>query len=346
MTPLNDYLAAKRELKRWTRHAEDAGITALGVGLTKVCGKLLPDVGVQVYVQQKRTRSALHSKRRLPANLDGLRVDVIQSCPAQFMGGSGRPSPATIQRRVDAANGRTRVRPLVGGVSCANRFISSGTLGYFATSALPSDDPESVYLLSTAHVFGPPGTDTQKRCVVQAAPADGGTGQSVVAEVARSVMPSPDESNTIDAAIAKVRPGIQIEPEILGIGAVNDVTKATLGEAVQKQGRTTGLTAGNVVSIAYETQVNFQYRNTDRPHAFTNQIRIEPDDPDRPFALFGDSGALVVTEHARRAVGLYFAGAYDGSYGLATPITRIQRSLGVRLLRTVAAPQREATGEF
>ncbi len=103
---------------------------------------------------------------------------------------------------------------------------------------------------------------------------------------------------------------------------------------VRKQGRTTGRTAGRVVSVDYETEVSFRYREQSRPYRFARQIRIEPVNSAEPFALFGDSGALVVSESDSSAVGLYFAGPYDGSYGLATPMSHIQEALGVRLMGT------------
>ena len=65
---------------------------------------------------------------------------------------------------------------------------------------------------------------------------------------------------------------------------------------------------------------------------FTDQVRIEGRG-DAPVGLGGDSGSLVVTaESTPRAVGLYFAGPEDGTYGVANPIDEVLERLDVEIL--------------
>lgn len=332
MCALSDYSEAKRELKRWLRRRGAPHATALGLGLRRTAGKRTSDFALQIYVCRKRPARTLSRSDRLPATLDGMPIDVCESVPARFAGGHVRPTTGEVKARLRARRGRARVRPLQAGVSCSNQFVNCGTLGYFCVSDSAGLPRDSVYLLSAAHVFESPRTSH----ILQAAPADGGTDRDVVADVVASTPLSSNaaRTNRVDAAVARVRSGLEVDPTLRGVGRITGASDAAVGMTVRKLGRTTGLTTGQVVSIDYETRVSFQYRRRSRPYPFTNQIRIEPIDPSHPFALFGDSGSLVVSENAAFAIGLYFAGAYDGSYGLATPIQRAQDALGVRLLGT------------
>ena len=82
--------------------------------------------------------------------------------------------------------------------------------------------------------------------------------------------------------------------------------EASLGLAVQKYGRTTRLTSGEVSEI--NVVVNVCYESTGptctKWARFIDQIAMTPGD----FSAGGDSGSLVVTQSGNKAVGLLFAG--------------------------------------
>lgn len=127
--------------------------------------------------------------------------------------------------------------------------------------------------------------------------------------------------NVVDAAIGA--PTTNISNEILDIGRVSDSSvTATLGQAVQKSGRTTGLTKGTVelvnvtIDVAYQAQCGIGRRLTAR---FVNQTGISPGS----FSAGGDSGSLVVEDVAMNPgrVGLLFAGS--SSLTFANPYSAV-----------------------
>ena len=98
-----------------------------------------------------------------------------------------------------------------------------------------------------------------------------------------------------------------------------------------KFGRSTGYTEGLIDSIGGDYRVKLSPEHDPRIWRFTNQIRIVPSKSRKPFALEGDSGALILELSTNRPVGLFFSGAKDGSYGLANPIQAVTNALGIRL---------------
>lgn len=123
-------------------------------------------------------------------------------------------------------------------------------------------------------------------------------------------------SNVIDAAIALTTTGD------LGNATPSDgygtpsatIADAVLNQAVQKYGRTTGLTRGKIVGI--NATVNVTYSSGTAQ--FVNQIVVNSP---HPFIKPGDSGSLLVTDNpGANPVGLLFAGDRTGKYGIANPI--------------------------
>ena len=86
------------------------------------------------------------------------------------------------------------------------------------------------------------------------------------------------------------------------------LTSASVGMSVQKYGRTTGLTVGEIeavnvtVNICYERQGPRRCKKLAR---FVDQITITPG----VFSDGGDSGSLIVTTASNSPVGLLFAGS-------------------------------------
>lgn len=150
-------------------------------------------------------------------------------------------------------------------------------------------------------------------------------------------------NNVVDAAVAEVRtahglPLVDVVTPPAGYGApraahlTNTELAALFAQGafpVQKFGRTTGRTGGQVTSINTTVIVSYK-RGLAR---FVNQI-VVPGGPG--FILPGDSGSLLVTrEVAQRGladgipVGLLFAGNSDGSQALANRIEDVLRALSV-----------------
>ncbi len=137
--------------------------------------------------------------------------------------------------------------------------------------------------------------------------------------------------NTVDAAIAQVRPGaVNSGGSILDIGQVSSATAApSLGMAVKKSGRTTGLTTGSIsaINLTVDIYYNKHCGIGSQRARFTNQIAIGPG----TFSGGGDSGSLIVENVTTcpRPVGLLFAGS--GTVTLANPINNVLSSFGVTM---------------
>ncbi|HYL57930.1 MAG TPA: hypothetical protein VEU51_03595 [Candidatus Acidoferrales bacterium] len=207
---------------------------------------------------------------------------------------------------------------------------ASGTLGAVV------QDPISLYVLSNNHVIGllnhaqfgdlvtEPGL-VDKQCTQVAG--------DTVAFFNRSVklLFAPRKLNTVDASVAAVRVGF-VDTNIKNIGPIAGTTVApTLGLKVQKMGRTTCLTFGQITGVNINATVGYdKLSGKIRPANFIGQIMIQGDQ-NGGFGGPGDSGSLVVTQQAcPQAVGLLFAGSQDGSI-LANPINDVLNGLHVTM---------------
>jgi hypothetical protein len=218
-------------------------------------------------------------------------------------------------------------RPVPIGVSAGQPDVTAGTIG-----ARVSDSSE-IYALSNNHVFANRNDASKGDNILQPGRVDGGTDPSNAIgtlydfEPLRfcGVLSCPD--NRIDAALALT------SADNLGTGTPENgygeprsgTTTATLGQAVQKYGRTTGLTTGTVSGINATINVNY---NTGTVR-FVDQILIS----DGRFSQGGDSGSLVVTKGSggedRKPVGLLFAGSNTNT--IANPIDLVLERFGVAI---------------
>jgi hypothetical protein len=101
-----------------------------------------------------------------------------------------------------------------------------------------------------------------------------------------------------------------------GYGTPNSTTvpvsSLQIGQAVQKYGRTTGLTQGTIQGLNATIGVSY---GSGHVAYFRNQIMITPGS----FSAGGDSGSLIVTDDEDcNPVGLLFAGSNTETY--ANPI--------------------------
>lgn len=127
---------------------------------------------------------------------------------------------------------------------------------------------------------------------------------------------STSANNTIDAAIARSSTAVlgdRTPPN--GYGVPNSATvAASVGQAVQKYGRTTQLTHGVVTGINATVLVGYS-SGTAR---FVSQIVVGSS---KPFIKPGDSGSLLVTNDSNlNPAGLLFAGTSSGTTAIANPI--------------------------
>jgi hypothetical protein len=201
-------------------------------------------------------------------------------------------------------------RPAPIGVSTGHPDVTAGTIG-----CRVKDLSGRVYALSNNHIYADENHASIGDHVLQPGAYDHGQDpRDMIGTLAafQRITFSRFARNTIDAAIALCPLANLSNGTPLGSYGIpsNTTAPATVGLAVKKHGRTTGLTSGQVYAI--NATVNVTYDSG--VARFVNQIVITPGS----FSAGGDSGSLVVTEDGNHAVGLLFAGS--SSYTIANPI--------------------------
>ena len=226
----------------------------------------------------------------IPAEIEGVATRTVVTGPVVAY---AKPGGGTLQMGTSTGND----------LECA-----SGTLGCVVVKGGVD------YFLSNNHVFArendasigeridaPGRYDGKPRCAQTAQ----------CANLSQFVAVSFTSNNTIDAAIARPSSGrAYTQVEAGGYDPTSTVVAPSVGLAVKKTGRTSGLTHGNIQAINVTIQV--QYSNG-QIATFVNQIQTPG-----TFIRSGDSGSLMVTETTNDPVGLCFAGGTGASF--ANPI--------------------------
>ena len=136
-------------------------------------------------------------------------------------------------------------------------------------------------------------------------------------------------ANTIDAAIASSTTdelGDGTPAGGYGSPAKGSGVSASVGQSVEKYGRTTALTTGTVTGINASVLVSYGSGQT---ALFVHQIVFE--NSGLPVIGAGDSGSLLVTTDSHSAVGLLFAGNASGSMAIGNPIGAVLTRFGVTI---------------
>jgi hypothetical protein len=314
-------------------------VHAVGVGYKIVDDKETATKAVRLFVVQKIAVSLLPPRDLLPKTIDGIPVDVIESPPA-FIVKPRAKKAAKPKVRAAAADPacttkrKERQRPVVAGISTAHYNVTAGTLAYFCRSKRQGDDPNQVHVLSNNHVFADVNKAHIGDALYQPGPADGGESAHHFANLHRfvEIKLGSNGSNRVDAAIGRLLPGIEHRPEVCSIGKVAGTAKAVQNMRVRKHGRTTGYTEGEVTDESYDAVVGMDHNNPSVVASFHNQMRIATVSPYPAFGRGGDSGSLVLAKSTLKAVGLYFAGPDDGSYGVANHFDDVSSELEIELL--------------
>ncbi|MHA2312697.1 MAG: hypothetical protein ACXADF_14495 [Candidatus Thorarchaeota archaeon] len=303
-------------------------VISVGWGRKKVGGSITEDFAVMVGVPHKFPLSWLRPQDVIPASIDGIPTDVIETGLIERYGYTKRmeiPQPGTT----------------VGHIG-----ITAGTLG-----AIILDEYDEPVLLSNAHVFTPDPTleEIYETEILHPGPADGGKlPEDVIGYYLRHVpikliddfistcpvstgiaggltlaskglrrqsrfhASAEPPLNLVDAAIARPAPNKKFDPRILEIGEVIGTSEAFVDMPVIKTGRTTGLTHGYVAQTDVTVQVGY---GGNRLAMFTDQVLIETNQGGIDFSQPGDSGSLIVEEYTNKAVAHLFAGGQGVTIG-------------------------------
>jgi hypothetical protein len=280
---------------------------------------------------------------RLKDQYDGFRV--VQEVTGPIKPMKGKPVPG--------ASGKTKQTPPVkmgtsGGwrYDLANGFCCGGTLGSLVQKG------GTKYVLSNYHVLyadivsgGNSRVATAGDPVVQPGLIDvacnAATSQNVAALVANGgSLPDAGNPDAVDCGIASVISGMVDESgAILNVGTISASTlSASVGLAVKKMGRTTGLTRSSISGINGAFSITYENEcagGTSFTQSYSGQIVIS--NGACAFQNGGDSGSLLLADVTTnpRAVGLCFAGSSvcsGSSIAIANPIGKVLTKLGATMV--------------
>lgn len=261
--------------------------------------------------------------RGLPASLDGAAVEVEATGEFVAQGMQG----------IGLSSGTERLITKDGFLYC-----TVGTVGALLEGA------GTLYALSNAHVYANQGSKTAGGPVVVGANGDrilqpgrvdmqavacGSPAEIDAAEIGRlwayqPIVFSKKAKNRIDAAIARLSVAAENNtPDGLGTPS-STVAEPTLGQEVQKHGRTTGWTAGTVTGLNAKVLVRYD-KGVAR---FVGQVVVQGSNG--PFSAAGDSGALIMTSEGNQPVALLFAGSPSTTVG--NPIQEVLNAFGMTIL--------------
>lgn len=295
-------------------------VIATGVGYKTTQGQPTDQLAIVCSVDTKQARQSLTEAELVPARIQDIPTDV---------------NVTGILRALQAPTGR--FRPAPGGVSIGHVNITAGTLGcrvkrdgevYILSNnhvlansndATPGDpilqpgpydggrDPQDSIAELTEFVpivFEDSGGDGSSCPIGRAAAAFLNflatmTGSATRLQPVRLGVRLTAQPNLVDCAIAKPFEPTDVTDEILDIGTIEGLAEASLGMAVKKSGRTTGLTTGSIQQIDVTARVSY---GADKVAQFEDQLLAGP------MSQGGDSGSAVLDEE-NNLVGLLFAGS-------------------------------------
>ncbi len=305
----SELLARMFEVSASAARAETVGsmlpagsnVVGVGYGAKVTAGAGVSDgPAVRVYVRAKVSAASLPKAEVVPREVNGLQTDVVQVGDVTAL---ARPTPC--------------------GVSVGHYATTAGTLGCLVRRR--GSENGDRFILSNNHVLANSNEGKVGDPILEPGPIDGGDPDNPVAELSNFEPIDFSGPNAMDAAIARVLDSSDVEPEILGIGRVQQpAMPAALYQSVRKRGRTTLHTIGVVMDLAADINVRFGRHTV----SFEDQLAVTG--VGGQFSSGGDSGSLVVDAVTRRPVALLIAGGLDTTF--ANQIGPILDRFGAEIL--------------
>lgn len=314
MPTTHDIIAVKESVEQ--RYLDQPGVTAVDVGYKYVGGMRTDEIAIRVHVAKKSGR--VPKAQLVPAQIDGVVTDVLErTYELQVASEQVTVTPLAI----DSGH----YSPLVGGISIGpsrvvGGFIFAGTLGAIVTD----NGTGARCALTNFHVACvDSGWHVGDRQVQPSRIEGGVVPTDEFGQILRATL-----SSHVDGSVIQLDSGRSSQGSVVDTGPVKGSAAATLGAAVRKRGRTTGLTHGTVDGLA--ASVTLDYGDGIGQRTLTNQITIATDTSQNPlFSDHGDSGSVVV-DGSGYVVGLLFAGG--GTTTFANPIASVLSELNVALV--------------
>lgn len=277
------------------------GVHAVGVGHKTTGGRDTGELCIAVFVVEKKPLAEIPDAERIPPEVDGVPVDVVETPQATRHADTSKYRPVKGGCQIEIASGLSLIDGTLG---CLVKITDSGKTA----------------LLTNEHVvetLGPNGIVTQPSATCNCCDCC----PAAIANLTKKVL-----SSDLDGATCTLQSSIKWDASIIDIGGVQGTATVALQQAVRKRGRTTLLTNGTVGFL------DLSGTRTDG-WKYTGQIGINPSGSN-PFSSPGDSGSVVV-DASVNVVGLLWGGN-DDNMGFASPIANAVAQLGIQILTSTA----------
>ncbi|KEI01034.1 trypsin-like serine protease [Clostridium botulinum] len=281
---------------------KNPNVVGVGLGYKTTNGFCTCEKCIKVFVKCKIPSNRLSNENLIPQFYKGIKTDITST-------GIIKSSAFT-----------ARIRPVLGGYSVGPIRVkkngSAGCLVHHGTD---------YYLLSANHVLAGGNTVPLGTTIVQPGVDDGGiASRDAIGKLSKFIplnyiTPTAQPENFVDCAIAKLSRKSILSPFIAIIGKLKGTHPPVLESHVQKSGRTSELTLGQITSIRCTIKVNFESGQC----LFKNQILATK------MSEAGDSGSILVDSN-NFAIGLLVGSSTCNS--IFNPIDTVLHSLNVSLV--------------
>lgn len=329
------------------RILDKANVVSVGYGYKIKDGKRTEEPCLMIGVAEKVDVSSLSADDLIPGTIDGVKTDVVKL-------GNLKALP---RKKTQTLDPTSKFRPAPAGVSIGHKNITAGTFGcvvqkngelfilsnnhVLANSndakigdAIfqpgPYDGGTSNDQIGTLEDFIPikyigdssPGGGSEPTCkIAKGSAAFANFFAKILGRSHRlmAVNTQADENNFVDAALARPLNEADISDETVQIGKPVGTKQAVLGMQLQKYGRTTKYTTGEVLQLNATVRVSY---GTNKLAQFSGQIVAGA------MSDGGDSGSAVL-DMEKNLVGLLYAGSDTST--ILNPIDKVFEQLGVTL---------------
>lgn len=332
-------LESLRAAKEIIRSKHYPNVEGISIGYKAQGGEKTKEIAIVVYVSKKIPEGELPARHVIPKTLSIYGYDVKTD---------------VIQAKFSALMLIDKEGPVKPGYSISHPDVTAGCGGFFAVMGGQVISVNDL-LVSCAHVISNTNKGKLGDPIYYPGVYDGGTEKNTIGYLAATIpiemiegdcpiaqwcvdrlnelaklfgskhrIPSPvrEVFNRVDCAYARMANGIEIDKYIHKIGEPVGIEQATLGMKVQKSGRTTEYTTGEIVGV--EALINVGYPQGTA--MFDGQVVS-----DIPSAG-GDSGSSVLSFNDK-LVALLFAGG-EG-FTIMNPIEDVFQKLGIELPRKI-----------
>lgn len=306
--------------KAYKAYMSRNNVTGIDIGYKYVDGQKTDDIVVRIHVKEKIPESSLETVEIFPKEIDGIPVDVIQAVYQQQI-----YIESTFERQ-------TRLAAIQPGLSISHPKVTAGTFGAVVYDNVTSRP----CILSNWHVLVGSFDASPGDPILQPGVADGGRlHRDKVGQLERSIL-----GRDGDAAIAFLDPasGRTVLSAQFETGVVlKSARMFTVGETLEKSGRTTGVTRGKVDGVG-TYKINYAVGEREIDGFKLVSVR-DNNSNNEEISSGGDSGSIWYDPITKEGVGLHFAGETDASptaeHALACHLPRVLVALNVSLTPTV-----------